>query len=183
MFYVRWISYLNNKPKIHFRWSLLYMSYISFRSSETCLEEALNVLARGLESNKDNSVLWLEYLVLYARHKEASDFSDLCQMALQYAPSFEIWWKVCNNLNPLFSWNWKWSAFATSIEPGHPAHPCSLTRLYTVGWPISSSNLDVPKSYKVPKMEGGLFQIRNFSVLRVNYSSYLGTEDLHQQDW
>ena len=30
------------------------------------------------------------------------------------------------------------------IEPGHPAHPCNLTRLYSVGRPISNSLLDIP---------------------------------------
>ena len=27
------------------------------------------------------------------------------------------------------------AVFTTSIEPDQPAHPCSLTRLYTIGWP------------------------------------------------
>ncbi|XP_045195741.2 zinc finger C3H1 domain-containing protein-like [Mercenaria mercenaria] len=81
-----WLKLANNK---------LHSSHLS---SESSLEEALNVLARALESNKDSSVLWLEYLTLYARHKEATDFSDLCQMALQYAPSFEIWWKYLHSL-------------------------------------------------------------------------------------
>ena len=31
-----------------------------------------------------------------------------------------------------------------SIGPGQPAHPYSLTRLYTVGWPTLSSELDIP---------------------------------------
>ena len=34
---------------------------------------------------------------------------------------------------------------ATSIEPGQTAHACSLTRLYTVGLPTSSTYLDIPK--------------------------------------
>ena len=37
----------------------------------------------------------------------------------------------------------KTSAFATSIEPGQTAQPCSVTRLYTVGWPSLRSNLDI----------------------------------------
>ena len=39
-------------------------------------------------------------------------------------------WLFINLLNCR---NWKWLAFATSIEPGHPAHPHS----YTIGWPTS----------------------------------------------
>ena len=34
---------------------------------------------------------------------------------------------------------------SVSIEPGQPPHLCSLTRLYTVSSPISSSHLDIPK--------------------------------------
>ena len=70
------------------------MTTLFSSSSQKCLEESLNVLARGLENNKENSELWYEYLCLYAKHKDATDFSDLCQTALQYAPSFLIWWKV-----------------------------------------------------------------------------------------
>jgi hypothetical protein len=32
---------------------------------------------------------------------------------------------------------WYPVAFATSIEPGQPAHPCTLTRLYIIGCPTS----------------------------------------------
>ena len=34
----------------------------------------------------------------------------------------------------------------TSIEQGQPARPCSLARLYTIGWPTSSSHLDISKN-------------------------------------
>ena len=47
---------------------------------------------------------------------------------------------------PLSCWNRKWLAFATSIEPGQLAHPCSLTRLYTVGWPASNFHLNISKN-------------------------------------
>ena len=43
-------------------------------------------------------------------------------------------------------------AFATSIEPGQPAHPCILTRLYTVGCQISNIFLDIPE------IDNGYFQ-------------------------
>ena len=32
------------------------------------------------------------------------------------------------------------------IEPGQPAQPCSLTRLYTVGSSASSSHIYIPKN-------------------------------------
>ena len=46
----------------------------------------------------------------------------------------------------------EFQVFATSIEPVQLAHPCSLTRLHTVGWSSSSCHLDIPKDYN------GLFQ-------------------------
>ena len=36
-------------------------------------------------------------------------------------------------------------SFCHQIDPGQPAHQCSLTRLYTVGWPTSSTHLDITK--------------------------------------
>ena len=65
-----------------------------YSSGDQGLDEALNVLARGLEQNKASSELWLEYLRLYARHSAATDYTNLCQTALQYAPSFQIHWLV-----------------------------------------------------------------------------------------
>lgn len=56
---------------------------------------ALNVLARGLESNKDCVDLWTYYLTLYRCHGDSStDYLDLCNTALEYAPCYEIWWQV-----------------------------------------------------------------------------------------
>ena len=36
-------------------------------------------------------------------------------------------------------------AFVASIEPSQLAHPCSLTKLHTVGMPFSNSHLDISK--------------------------------------
>ena len=73
---------------------------------------------------------------------------------------------------PLFYWKQKCLAFATNIEPGKPAHLCSLIRLYIAGRPTLSSHLDIPKNeahqFQVliliyPKMEGGLFPLNNLA--------------------
>lgn len=63
-------------------------------SAEVCLDHALNVLARAIERNKASSQLWQHYLAVYTQHKNSSDLTDLCQTALQYAPSYQIWWQV-----------------------------------------------------------------------------------------
>ncbi|OWF40187.1 Zinc finger C3H1 domain-containing protein [Mizuhopecten yessoensis] len=64
--------------------------------SETCLDHALNVLARGLEENKDSADLWQGYLSLYAKHKESSDLQQLCETALEYTQSYTLWWQYLN---------------------------------------------------------------------------------------
>ncbi|XP_041350627.1 zinc finger C3H1 domain-containing protein-like isoform X2 [Gigantopelta aegis] len=65
----------------------------SENSPESCLDQSLSVLSRGLEANKTSCDLWHRYLVLYRKHQDASDILDLCQTALQYAPSYDIWWQ------------------------------------------------------------------------------------------
>ncbi|KAL8595355.1 hypothetical protein ACOMHN_020108 [Nucella lapillus] len=63
------------------------------RSNEECLSQALNVLSRGLECNKNSTELWVHYLSLFQRHPDsASEFVDMCQMALTCAPCYDIWW-------------------------------------------------------------------------------------------
>ncbi|XP_033729421.1 zinc finger C3H1 domain-containing protein-like, partial [Pecten maximus] len=64
--------------------------------NETCLDHALNVLARGLEENKDSADLWQSYLSLYAKHKESSDLQQLCETALEYTQSYTLWWQYLN---------------------------------------------------------------------------------------
>ncbi|CAC5386585.1 unnamed protein product [Mytilus coruscus] len=63
---------------------------------EANLDNALNVLARGLEENKCSCDLWKHYLKLYSRHKESSDLVELCATALQYAQHYDIWWQYMN---------------------------------------------------------------------------------------
>lgn len=63
-------------------------------SESSNLDNALNVLARGLEENKDSSELWKNYLRLYSRHKESTDLVDLCATALEYTQHYDLWWQV-----------------------------------------------------------------------------------------
>ncbi|KAH9512248.1 hypothetical protein Btru_041268 [Bulinus truncatus] len=69
------------------------------KSPEECLDQALNVLARGLEENKQDSSLWFSYLQLYRKHPEAKNFIQFCQTALDLAPSYELWFLYLSSLN------------------------------------------------------------------------------------
>ncbi|KAK3098463.1 hypothetical protein FSP39_019720 [Pinctada imbricata] len=62
-------------------------------SSNTCLDHALNALARGLEQNKDSSELWQTFLHYYAKHPESTDLLEMCQKALDNTQSYQIWWQ------------------------------------------------------------------------------------------
>ena len=61
----------------------------------------------------------------------------------------------------------------TSVKPGQPAHPCSLTRLYAVGSPTSSSHLDSPKIIMDSSKNGcRTSPFNKFCRLRVNKGKY-----------
>ncbi|XP_005097673.2 uncharacterized protein LOC101847582 [Aplysia californica] len=68
------------------------------RSARECMDNALNVLARGLEANRHACTLWQRYLALYCRHPEADNFLQFCRTGLEYAPSYDIWFLYLNSL-------------------------------------------------------------------------------------
>ena len=57
-----------------------------------------------------------------------------------------------------------WLAFATSIEQGQLAHPYSLSMRYTVSWPTSTSQHDIPKNdneqFQKCKVEYSILEIQ-----------------------
>ena len=40
------------------------------------------------------SDLWYQYLILFSKHGDSSDLTDFCQMAVECALTFQIWWLV-----------------------------------------------------------------------------------------
>lgn len=63
-------------------------------SHDECISYGLNVLARAVEANPSNSTLWMQYLDLYMVRSQADkDVSSLYEQAIQYAPSYEFFWK------------------------------------------------------------------------------------------
>ena len=85
--------------------------------------------------------MWLEKTRAERRKKYNSDkpFNDL--WIRMETPRYSC--KKIFQLTLIPISNQKWLAFATSIESGQPAHLYSLNRLYTVGWPLSNSHLDI----------------------------------------
>ncbi|GFN93597.1 Zinc finger c3h1 domain-containing protein-like, partial [Plakobranchus ocellatus] len=68
------------------------------RSFSESLDLALSVLSRGLETNQTAADLWYSYLSLYRQHPQVQDFSQFCQTALDYAPSYDIWFLYLDSL-------------------------------------------------------------------------------------
>ena len=61
-------------------------------------------------------------------------------------------------------------SFANCIEPGQPSHPCSLTKLYTVGWPTSHivSLISLKVIMDSSKKRRWIIPFKKFSRLSVN---------------
>lgn len=64
------------------------------RSAAECLEAALNTLSRALESNCDNPEVWSHYLSLFSRRGSREEVQEMCEMAVEHAPDYRVWWNV-----------------------------------------------------------------------------------------
>ena len=63
-------------------------------SHDEYISYGLNILSRAVEANPSNSTLWRHYLDLYMVTSHADkDVSSLYEQAIQYAPSYEFFWK------------------------------------------------------------------------------------------
>lgn len=65
-----------------------------YSSSSECLDSTLNVLARALENNKENPEIWCHYLRLFSKRGTKEEIQEMCETAVEYAPSYQIWWTV-----------------------------------------------------------------------------------------
>ncbi|CAH1251111.1 ZFC3H1 [Branchiostoma lanceolatum] len=76
-------------------WIGLAHKYLKTGASDenSRLDQALNVLSRGLEANQCSEALWLQYLELYSRRSGQDEALEMCQQAVEFAPSYRIWWK------------------------------------------------------------------------------------------
>ncbi|XP_044305737.1 zinc finger C3H1 domain-containing protein isoform X2 [Varanus komodoensis] len=75
-------------------WIKLAYKYLNQNegSSSECLDSALNVLARALENNKENSEIWCHYLKLFSKRGAKEEVQEMCETAVEYAPAYKIWW-------------------------------------------------------------------------------------------
>ncbi|XP_075713071.1 zinc finger C3H1 domain-containing protein isoform X2 [Rhinoderma darwinii] len=57
-----------------------------------CLDSALNILSRALEQNRDNPEIWSHYLKLFSQRGSRDEIQEMCEIAVEYAPSYQTWW-------------------------------------------------------------------------------------------
>ncbi|XP_051467158.1 zinc finger C3H1 domain-containing protein isoform X4 [Apus apus] len=79
-------------------WIKLAYKYLNQNegSSSECLDSTLNVLARALENNKENPEIWCHYLRLFSKRGTKEEIQEMCETAVEYAPSYQIWWTFLN---------------------------------------------------------------------------------------
>ncbi|XP_035859357.1 zinc finger C3H1 domain-containing protein-like isoform X3 [Sander lucioperca] len=75
-------------------WIKLAFKYLNQNetSAAECLEAALNTLSRALESNCDNPEVWSHYLSLFSRRGSREEVQEMCEMAVEHAPDYQVWW-------------------------------------------------------------------------------------------
>ncbi|CAD5117203.1 DgyrCDS5997 [Dimorphilus gyrociliatus] len=56
-------------------------------------DSALKILAKAIQTNEKESLLWIHYLTLYEKSERQSSLKLVYQMALKKAPTYNIWWK------------------------------------------------------------------------------------------
>uniref|UniRef100_A0A3B4XYE3 Zinc finger C3H1-type containing n=1 Tax=Seriola lalandi dorsalis TaxID=1841481 RepID=A0A3B4XYE3_SERLL len=76
-------------------WIKLAFKYLS-QNETYCLEAALNTLSRALESNCDNPEVWSHYLSLFSRRGSREEVQEMCEMAVEHAPDYRVWWNYLN---------------------------------------------------------------------------------------
>ncbi|XP_039988111.1 zinc finger C3H1 domain-containing protein-like isoform X2 [Xiphias gladius] len=79
-------------------WIKLAFKYLNQNetSAAECLEAALNTLSRALESNCDNPEVWSHYLSLFSRRGSREEVQEMCEMAVEHAPDYRVWWNYLN---------------------------------------------------------------------------------------
>ncbi|XP_067348930.1 zinc finger C3H1 domain-containing protein-like isoform X3 [Channa argus] len=79
-------------------WIKLAFKYLSQNetSAAECLEAALNTLSRALETNCDNPEVWSHYLSLFSRRGSREEVQEMCEMAVEHAPDYHVWWNYLN---------------------------------------------------------------------------------------
>ncbi|XP_078530049.1 zinc finger C3H1 domain-containing protein [Lissotriton helveticus] len=72
-----------------------YLNQMEGTASER-LDSTLNVLARALEHNRENTEIWCHYLKLFSKRGAKEEVQEMCETAVEYSPSYKLWWTFLN---------------------------------------------------------------------------------------
>ncbi|XP_069484352.1 zinc finger C3H1 domain-containing protein [Ambystoma mexicanum] len=84
-----------NDVQLWIKLAYKYLNQTEGTSSER-LDSTLNVMARALEHNRENSEIWCHYLKLFSKRGTKEEVQEMCETAVEYAPSYQIWWTFLN---------------------------------------------------------------------------------------
>ncbi|XP_051975126.1 zinc finger C3H1 domain-containing protein isoform X1 [Xyrauchen texanus] len=75
-------------------WIKLAFKYLNQKdiSMSECLDAALNTLSRALEDNREDAEVWCYYLTLFSRRGSREEVQEMCEMAVEHAPHYHVWW-------------------------------------------------------------------------------------------
>ncbi|XP_026095225.1 zinc finger C3H1 domain-containing protein [Carassius auratus] len=75
-------------------WIKLAFKYLHQRDTSVaeCLDAALNTLSRALEDNREDAEVWGHYLTLFSRRGSREEVQEMCEMAVEHAPLYDVWW-------------------------------------------------------------------------------------------
>ncbi|XP_043090423.1 zinc finger C3H1 domain-containing protein isoform X4 [Puntigrus tetrazona] len=81
-------------PKHVQLWIKLAFKYLNQRDTSVaeCLDAALNTLSRALEDNREDGEVWGHYLRLFSRRGSRDELQEMCEMAVEHAPLYDVWW-------------------------------------------------------------------------------------------
>ncbi|XP_072519449.1 zinc finger C3H1 domain-containing protein isoform X2 [Salminus brasiliensis] len=74
-------------------WIKLAYKYLNQKDTVSeCLDAALNTLSRALEDNREDTEVWCHYLSLFSRRGGRDEVQEMCEMAVEHAPHYQVWW-------------------------------------------------------------------------------------------
>ncbi|XP_065154044.2 zinc finger C3H1 domain-containing protein-like [Paramisgurnus dabryanus] len=75
-------------------WIKLAFKYLNQKdiSVSESLDAALNTLSRSLEDNREDGEVWCHYLTLFSRRGSREELQEMCEMAVEHAPHYNVWW-------------------------------------------------------------------------------------------
>uniref|UniRef100_A0A8C4ND19 Putative zinc-finger domain-containing protein n=1 Tax=Eptatretus burgeri TaxID=7764 RepID=A0A8C4ND19_EPTBU len=124
-----------NDTKLWLRLAYCYLGQDDSSGNEG-LPTALNALSRALELNRSSTEMWSHYLALFAAQGSHLEVQQMFEVAVQYAPSYQLWWQYLSLEHSFEGKNFVSSCLQqylmTKAEAGSHTRTCSRRLLETL---------------------------------------------------